>query len=119
MPLLLQFGPAFSVVNRGLRKFLDTGRRVHEVFSGPDIGSQEYHQERGFNKDGSVYDPSHNAVPDSIVNDAKNEQTPDVVYDPYTESILAEMMSSQQIESKRESAPRFIRPKKKKKIIYK
>ena len=42
-----------------------------------------------------------------------------VTYDPYTESILAEVMSSQQTESKLESAPRFIRPKKKKKLLNK
>lgn len=45
-------------------------------------------------------------------------QSHDVVYDKCTESILAEVMSSQQTESRRESAPRFIRPKKRKKIIY-
>ena len=45
-----------------------------------------------------------------------NPQTPDVVVDKYTESILAEVMSSQQTESKLESAPRFIRPKKKERL---
>jgi hypothetical protein len=47
-----------------------------------------------------------------------NPQSPDVVHDKYSESILAEVMSSQQTESKRESAPRFIRPKKKKDLRY-
>ena len=45
-------------------------------------------------------------------------QTPSVVHDKYSESILAEVVSSQQTESKLESAPRFIRPKKKKKLLY-
>jgi hypothetical protein len=40
-----------------------------------------------------------------------------IVYDPYTESILAEVESSQQTESKLESAPRFIRPKKNKRLF--
>jgi hypothetical protein len=44
------------------------------------------------------------------------EQSRNVTYDKYTESILAEVMSSQQTESKLESAPRFIRPKKKKRL---
>ena len=42
-----------------------------------------------------------------------------ITYDKYTESILAEAMSSQQPKSKPVSAPRFIRPKKKKKSLYK
>ena len=42
-----------------------------------------------------------------------------VTYDKYTESILAEVMSSQQTERKLESASSFIRPKKKKKLLYK
>lgn len=46
------------------------------------------------------------------------EESRFVTYDKYTESILAEVMSSQQTESKLESAPRFIRPKKKKKLLY-
>ena len=53
------------------------------------------------------------------VGDVFNSQTPDVKVDLYTESILAEVMSSQQTESKLESAPRFIRPKKRKKLLYK
>ncbi len=57
--------------------------------------------------------PLQSAVMD-YVGDKISSQTPDVTYDPYTESILAEVMSSQQTESKLESAPRFIRPKKKK-----
>ena len=48
-----------------------------------------------------------------------SEQSAHITYDKYTESILAEIQSSQQIESKLESAPRFIRPKKKKEIMYK
>ena len=51
--------------------------------------------------------------------EAEFERSLGITYDPYTESILAEVMSSQQTESKLESAPRFIRPKKKKKILYK
>lgn len=39
-----------------------------------------------------------------------------VIYDKYTESILAEVMSSQQTESKLESAPSFIRRKKRKQL---
>ena len=41
-----------------------------------------------------------------------------ITYDPYTESILAEVESSQQTERKLESASSFIRPKKKKKLLY-
>ena len=122
MPLILQFGPAYNVVSRGLRKFAQTAKDINQVFgpNAPDIGSKEYHEVRGHNPDGSPYtDPVSQGVPVSIVSDAMNSQTPDVTYDPYTESILAEMMSSQQIESRRESAPRFIRPKKKKKLLYK
>jgi len=52
------------------------------------------------------------------VADKLDPQTPDVVVDIITESILEEVVSSQQAESNLESAPRFIRPKKKKKIIY-
>jgi hypothetical protein len=52
------------------------------------------------------------------VAESMSEQSAYITYDKYTESILAEMMSSQQIESRLESAPRFIRPKKKEKIIY-
>lgn len=47
------------------------------------------------------------------------EQSRSITYDKYTESILAEAMSYQQPKSKRESAPRFIRPKKKKELLYK
>lgn len=50
--------------------------------------------------------------------EAMAEQDLSVTYDPYTESILAEVMSSQQTESKLVSAPSFIRPKKKKKLLY-
>lgn len=53
------------------------------------------------------------------VADKLDPQTPDVVVDMITESILAEVKSSQQTESKPESAPSFIRPKKKKKLLYK
>ena len=61
--------------------------------------------------------PLKNKVYDYLAS-AMNPQSPDVVHDKYTESILAEVMSSQQTESKRESAPRFIRPKKKKDLRY-
>ena len=47
------------------------------------------------------------------------EKSKSITYDKYTESILAEAMSYQQPKSKRESAPRFIRPKKKKERLYK
>jgi len=60
-----------------------------------------------------IIQPLQSAVMD-YVGDKINSQTPDVTYDVYTESILAEVMSSQQTESRLESAPRFIRPKKKK-----
>ena len=49
------------------------------------------------------------------VSERMGEISKDITYDKYTESILAEAMSYQQPKSKRESAPRFIRPKKKKK----
>jgi len=62
--------------------------------------------------------PLQSAVMD-YVGDKLNPQTPDVTYDLYTESILAEVESSQQTESRLESAPSFIRPKKKKKLLYK
>ena len=62
-----------------------------------------------------IIQPLQHAVMD-YVGDKFNSQTPDVTYDPYTESILAEVMSSQQTESKLESAPRFIRPKRKKRL---
>ncbi len=65
-----------------------------------------------------IIQPLKYAVVD-YVGDKLNSQTPDVTYDQYTESILAEVMSSQQTESKLESASRFIRPKKKKKLLYK
>ena len=47
------------------------------------------------------------------------EESLGITYDPYTESILAEVESSQQTESRLESAPSFIRPKKKKELLYK
>jgi len=53
------------------------------------------------------------------VSEGLAEASLDITYDPYIESILAEVESSQQTESKLESAPRFIRPKKKKKLLYK
>ena len=62
-----------------------------------------------------IIQPLQHAVMD-YVGDKINSQTPDVTYDVYTESILAEVMSSQQTESKLESAPRFIRPKRKKRL---
>jgi len=65
-----------------------------------------------------VYQPLKYALMDYL-GDKMNPQTPDVTVDKYTESILAEVMSSQQTESKLESAPRFIRPKKKEKLLYK
>lgn len=65
-----------------------------------------------------IIQPLKYAVYD-YVSDTLNPQSPAVVVDTYTESILAEVMSSQQTESKPESAPRFIRPKKKKKLLYK
>ncbi|MBA7543199.1 hypothetical protein ES705_35529 [subsurface metagenome] len=45
-------------------------------------------------------------------------QTSNVVFDKYTESIVAEALSYQQPKSKLQSASKFIRPKKKE-IIYK
>jgi len=65
-----------------------------------------------------IIQPLQHAVMD-YVGDKLNSQTPDVTYPTYTESILAEVMSSQQTESKLESAPRFIRPKKKKRLYRK
>ncbi|AXF52221.1 MAG: hypothetical protein [Circular genetic element sp.] len=53
------------------------------------------------------------------IGDKMDPQTPGVTYDRMTESIVAEVMSYQQPKSKLQSAPKFIRPKKKKKIIYK
>ncbi len=46
------------------------------------------------------------------VSEGQLEHSLNVTYDPYIESILAEVMSSQQTERKLESAPKFIRPKK-------
>ena len=46
------------------------------------------------------------------------QESLNITYDPYTESILAEAMSSQQPKSRRESASKFIRPKKKKELLY-
>jgi len=122
MALIQQFRPAVTVVYRVLRQGVQTGKDVFPVFGpgAPDIGSKEYHEQRGHNQDGTPYsEPVLDGVPVSIVSDAMNPQTPDITYDKYTESILAEVMSSQQTESKLESAPRFIRPKKKKKLLYK
>lgn len=122
MALIQQFKPAVTVVFRVLRQGVDTGRRAFPVFGpgAPDIGSKEYHEQRGHEQDGTpITEPVMDGVPVSIISDAMNSQTPDVTYDKYTESILAEVMSSQQTESKLESAPRFIRPKKKKKLLYK
>lgn len=122
MALIQQFRPAVTVVFRVLRHGVDTGKNLLPVFGpgAPDIGSKEYHEVRGRNPDGSpVADPVMHGVPVAIISDAVNPQTPDVTYDKYTESILAEVMSSQQSESRLESAPRFIRPKKKKKLLYK
>jgi len=119
MALILTYGPAYSIISRGIKKMLDTSRRVKQLVDGPDIGSAEYHRERGYNPDGTRYDPNHRVIPHEIIHDAMNSQTPDVVYDKYTMSILAEAMSYQQPKSKRESAPRFIRPKKKKELLYK
>ena len=45
-------------------------------------------------------------------------QGPDIVHDKYSESILAEAMSYQQPKRRHESAPTFIRPKKKKVLVY-
>lgn len=53
------------------------------------------------------------------VSERMSEISNHITYDKYTESILAEAMSSQQPKSKLESAPRFIRPKRKKKLLYK
>lgn len=64
-----------------------------------------------------IYQPLKYALMDYL-GDKLNPQTPDVVVDKYTESILAEVMSSQQTESKLGSAPSFVRPKKKKKLLY-
>ena len=64
-----------------------------------------------------LYQPLKYALIDYL-GDKMNPQTPDVVVDKYTESILAEVMSSQQTESKLGSAPSFIRPKKKE-LLYK
>ena len=50
------------------------------------------------------------------VAESMSEQSAYVTYDKYTESILVEVMSSQQTESRLESAPRFIRPKKKERL---
>jgi len=122
MALIQQFRPAVTVVYRVLRQGVQTGKDVLPVFGpgAPDIGSKEYHEVRGHEQDGTpISEPVLDGVPVSIVSDAMNEQTPDVTYDLYTESILAEVMSSQPTESKLELTPRFIRPKKKKKIIYK
>lgn len=118
MALILTYGPAYSVISRGIKKMLDTSRRVKRLVDGPDIGSPEYHRERGYNPDGTRYDPNHRIVPQEIIRDAENPQTPDIVYDKYTMSILAEAKSYQQPKSKRESA-QFIRPKKRKKKSYK
>lgn len=52
------------------------------------------------------------------VSERMAEQSKHITYDKYTESILAEAMSSQQPKSKRVSASRFIRPKKKKSSVY-
>jgi len=65
-----------------------------------------------------LYQPLKYALIDYL-GDKVNSQTPDVVVDKYTESILAEVMSSQQTERKLESAPRFIRPKKKERLYRK
>lgn len=65
-----------------------------------------------------LYQPLKYALIDYL-GDKMNSQTPDVIVDKYTESILAEVMSSQQTESRLESAPRFIRPKKKEELLYK
>lgn len=119
MTFLIVYGPAYSLISRGIKKNLDTARRVKKLVEGPDIGSPEYHRERGYNPDGTRYDPNHRVVPQGIIHDAVNPHTPDVVYDKYTMSILAEAMSSQQPKSKPESAHRFIRPKSKDKLLYK
>ena len=122
MALIQQFKPAVTVVYRVISRGISTGKDLLPVFGpgAPDIGSKEYHEVRGYNQDGtSVQDSSVDGVPVQVVSDAMNEQTVDVTYDKYTESILAEIKSSQQIESKLESAPSFIRPKKKKKSLYK
>lgn len=118
MALILTYGPAYSIISRGIKKMLDTSRRVEKLVSGPDIGSPEYHRERGYNPDGTRYDPNHRIVPQEIMRDAENPQSPDIVYDKYTMSILAEAMSYQLPKSKRESASKFIRPKKKKELLY-
>lgn len=52
------------------------------------------------------------------VSERMAEQGRHITYDKYTESILAEAMSSQQPKGKRESAPRFIRPKKRTSLSY-
>ena len=65
-----------------------------------------------------IIQPMKYALYDYVA-DTLDPQTPDVAVDKYTESILAEVTSSQQTESKLESASRFIRPKKKKELLYK
>ena len=52
------------------------------------------------------------------VSERMAEMSKHITYDKYTESILAEAMSSQQPKSKRESASKFIRSKKKKELLY-
>ncbi|MBA7543187.1 hypothetical protein ES705_35517 [subsurface metagenome] len=62
-----------------------------------------------------IVQPLKHALYDYI-GDKLNSQTPVVTYDKYTESIVAEVMSYQQPKSKLQSALKFIRPKKKKKL---
>lgn len=65
-----------------------------------------------------ILQPLQHALID-YVGDKLNPQTPDVTYDQYTESIVDEVMSYQEPQSNSQSARKFIRPKKKEKIIYK
>lgn len=97
---------------------VDVAHRVL-VYTTPYRGSPVMRAiSRGFALAG-LADKVGNLISKGDLAEAMAEQDLSVTYDPYTESILAEVMSSQQTESRLESAPRFIRPKKKKKLLYK
>ena len=60
MALIQQFRPATTVVFRVFRQWIDTGQNLLPVFGpgAPDVGSPEYHAERGYTPTGEKIDTS-------------------------------------------------------------